>query len=106
MTKECLDKSWCISSYEEDSPEHLDYYLNENACGAGDVAYLYSCENDTLSEMKIVHVVKRSSDPELYDELIKNPNVLVEGEDTYGADTSAEFITDDNSYLVWFKYVY
>ena len=39
---------------------------------------------------------------EYYDSL--DENVLLDGEDKYSADTSAEFITDNDCYLVWFKY--
>ena len=41
---------------------------------------------------------------EYYDDL--DEDVLIDGETEYGADTSAEFITDNDCYLVWFKYVY
>lgn len=38
------------------------------------------------------------------DELLKNENILTDGEEEYKADTSAKFITDNDCYLVWFKY--
>ena len=37
--------------------------------------------------------------------MIENEDVLLEGEDKYEADTSAEFITDNDCYLVWFNYI-
>lgn len=54
--------------------------------------------------MKVVHIIKRSDDMKLYDDLIKNDNVLINGEIEYNADTSTEFIFDEDCYLVWFKY--
>jgi hypothetical protein len=43
-------------------------------------------------------------DPILYDYLVENEDVLLDGEDKFNADTSAEFIMDNDCYLVWFKY--
>lgn len=34
---------------------------------------------------------------------MENDDVLIDGEDKYDADTSAEFITDCDCYLVWFR---
>lgn len=42
---------------------------------------------------------------ELYDELIQDEDVLINGEDEYGADCSAEFIAKLSCYMVWFKEV-
>ena len=103
MTREDL-KNWALSEYNEDTEEQLDYYINEYKCDIGNKAYLYSHEDDELTEMEIVHIVSRMDDMELYDELLENEDVLLDGEDEYNADTSAEFITDNNCYLVWFKY--
>ena len=52
--------------------------------------------------MNIVKTICRSDDISFYDGL--NTDVLLLGEDRYNADTSAEFITDTNCYLIWFKY--
>lgn len=104
MTREDL-KNWALSEYNEDTEEQLDYYINEYKCDIGNKAYLYSHEDDELTEMEIVHIVSRMDDMELYDELLENEDVLLDGEDEYNADTSAEFITDNDCYLVWFKYV-
>lgn len=55
--------------------------------------------------MKIIHVIKRSNNFNEYDKLLENDDVLLDGEDDYDADTSAEFITDNDCYLIWFKYI-
>ena len=98
-------KGWALSEYNEDSEEQLDYYINEHQCSVGDKAYLYSHENGRFTEMEIKHIISRMEDIESYEELLKNEDVLVDGEDSYMADTSAEFITDNDCYLVWFVYV-
>lgn len=97
-------KSWEVSSYNEGTAEQLDYYINERKAGVGDIAYLYSNEESKWSKMKILNIICRSDDPKKYHNLRENEDVLLDGEDEYGADTSAEFITDNDCYLVWFKY--
>ena len=42
---------------------------------------------------------------ELYDSQLEDEDILLDGEEEYNADTSAEFITDHDCYLVWFRYV-
>lgn len=103
MTREYLEKNYTVSSYNENTGEQLDYYIDENLCKEGDVAYLYLHEEKKIEEMKIVKIIRRSCDQHIYDDLIKNEDVLLDGEDRYDADTSAEFITDSECYLVWFK---
>lgn len=102
MTREEL-KNWTVSEYNENTEEQLDYYINERQCEVGDKAYLYSHDEKELTEMEIIHIIARSADMKLYDEL--DENILLAGEDEYNADTSAEFITDNDCYLVWFKYI-
>ena len=102
MTREEL-KNWTISEYNEGTDEYLCYYIDENKCEAGDTAYLFSQEENRLIEIKIVKLIARSDDLFIYDELSKNEDVLLEGEDFYNADTGAEFIVDNDCYLVWFK---
>lgn len=99
-----LEDLWIVSSYNEDTEEQLDYYINENDCNVGDKAYLYNHEDGKLTEIEIVHIIYKMHNPELYNELLKNEDVLVDGEYLHKADTSAEFITDSDCYLVWFKY--
>ena len=60
---------------------------------------------DKVEAMKIIHVIKRSNNFNEYDKLLENDDVLLDGEDDYDADTSAEFITDNDCYLIWFKYI-
>ena len=97
-------KNWTVSEYNEGTKDQLDYYINENKCNVGDKAYLYSHADKELTEMEIVHVISRTENMKRYDELIKNDDVLIDGEEEYKADTSAEFITDNDCYLIWFKY--
>ena len=96
-------RNWAMSSYNEDTDEHLDYYINEQDCNVGSKAYLYSHEDAELSEMEIVHIIIRSDNTDEYDEL--DDESLLDGEAEYDADTSAEFITDDDCYIVWMRYV-
>ena len=96
-------KDWLLSEYNEDTEDQLDYYINENKMFVGDTAYCYSHANEELTKMKIIKIIARSNDISYYDNL--DENVLIDGETTYNADTSAEFITDNNCYLVWFTYV-
>lgn len=42
---------------------------------------------------------------EMCDELIQDDDVLINGEEEYGADCSAEFTGMFSCYLVWFKEV-
>ena len=92
-----------LSSYNEDTDEQLDYYINERKCEVGDKAYLYSHAEKEWTEMIIVHVISRTDDTEFYDRLTGIEDVLLDGEEEYFADTSAEFISDNNCYMVWFK---
>ena len=103
MTREKL-KNWALSEYNENTEDQLDFYINERRCDVRCEAYLYNHADDELIEMEIVHIIVRSDDTFVYDKLLET-DVLLDGEDAYNADTSAEFITDNDCYLVWFKYV-
>jgi hypothetical protein len=105
MTRSTLKRFWAVSSYNEDEEDQLDYYIKESKCDVGDTAYLYDHAENELTEMEIVHIIAWSDDTYVYDKLLKDEDILVDGEDYYKADTSAEFITDNDCYLVWFKYV-
>lgn len=98
-------KGWAMSSYNEGDVDQIDFYINEAACAVGDKAYMYSHEECEFTELRIVHIISRAADSELYDRLIERDDVLLEIEAAYGADTSAEFITDNDCYLVWFDYM-
>lgn len=104
MQKEEL-KNWILSEYNENTEDQLDYYINGMKCQVGDKAYLYDHAENELIEMEITYIVHRKHDLPYYDELIQDDDVLIKNEDVYGADTAAEFITDDDCCLVWFKYV-
>lgn len=109
---ECFDddttkldlKNWAVSDYNENTEEELIYYLNELACDVGDIAYLYSRETDEMIELEILRIIHRSDDFLIYDQLLRNGDILLDGESHYNADASAEFITDNDSHLVWFRY--
>ena len=103
MTREFLEENWAVSSYDEDTMCQIDYYIDEGNCSVGNKAYMYSHPDEELIEMEIVHIIALSDDFDLYNELLEDDDVLINGEDEYGADCSAEFITDNDSYLVWFK---
>lgn len=97
-------KSWTLSEYNEGTKDQLEYYINESKCNEGDKAYLYSHETGKLSELRIVKIISRMDDIRFYDKLLET-DVLLDGEVKYCADTSAEFITDIDCYLVWFKFI-
>lgn len=97
--------NWITSEYNEETSEQLDYYINERQCSLGDTAYIYSHEDKQLDELKIVKLISRTDDMEMYDKLVQNEDALLDGEREYNADTSAEFISDNDCYLIWFKYV-
>ena len=102
MTREEL-KNWELSEYNENTEYQLDYYINERKCDVGDKAYLYDYSNNKLFEMEIVHIIVRSDNIFVYDKLLET-EVLLDGEEEFDAHTSAEFITDNDCYLVWFRY--
>ena len=104
MTRTYLEKNWTLSAYNEGDIDQLDYYINENKCDVGDKAFLHSHGTDAITGMEIINVISRNSNPFIYDTLIRDDAVLTNGEQAYKADTSAEFITDTDCYLVWFKY--
>lgn len=97
---------WAVSSYNEDTKEQIDYYIDESKCNVGDKAYMYRHEDDELSRLEILRIVSRRNAPDLYDAMIKNNDMLIAGELAWNADTSAEFITDTDCYLMWFKELY
>ncbi|MBR4112783.1 MAG: hypothetical protein IKK53_07100 [Ruminiclostridium sp.] len=105
MTREFLEENWAVSSYDEDTMCQIDYYIDEDNCDVGSKAYMYSHLDEELVEMEILHIIALSKDFDLYNELLADEDVLINGEEEYGADCSAEFITDNDSYLVWLKNV-
>ena len=54
MTRDYLEENWIKSSYNEDTPEQLDYYINPNYCSVGDVAYVYEHERNNLEKFNSV----------------------------------------------------
>lgn len=98
-----LFRNWCVGSYNEDTKEQEDYYLDVSHCGRGDIAYMYSRERKGFVKLEIVACLRRSDDMAFYDELPED--TLLDGESLFSATRSAEFITDDDCYLVWFDYL-
>lgn len=105
MTLNTLKRNWTVSSYNEDTDDQLDYYIKPHHSAVGDKAYLYNHEEEELTEMEIIYIIRRMDDPALYDYLVEDEDVLLDGEGRLNADTSAEFIMDNDCYLVWFKYI-
>ena len=105
ITREFLEANWEVSSYNEGTSEQIDYYISELSAFAGEKAYMYSHEDDELYELEIVHIIASMDDANTYNKLIEDDDVLINGEEEYGADCSAEFIAKFSSYLVWFKNV-
>lgn len=103
ICREYLEDCWDVSSYDEGEDCQIDYYLKKDDNVAGDTAYMYSHEDDELRKLEIVHIIARSADPDAYDKLLEDDDVLINGEGEYGADCSAEFILLCDSFLVWFK---
>ena len=97
-----LMNNYTVSSYNENTEEQLDYYIDENELSIGSEAYLYDYAENNITAMEIVNIIFRSKNPDYYDSLPED--VLLNGEDKFNCDTSAEFITDNDCYLVWFQY--
>ena len=84
------------------SSEYDNYTLRvKTPINIGSEAFFDSSEDDVHIPMEVIHVIRRSDDIETYDNL--SENILLDGEIKYDADASAEFITDKDCYLVWFK---
>ena len=49
-----LLRNWCVRSYNEDTKEQEDYYLDVSHCGRGDIAYMYSRERKGFVKLEIV----------------------------------------------------
>ena len=98
-------KNWAMSSYDDDSEIRVNYYINERQISVGDNAYAYYHKTNRLFPMEIVEIISRSEDAHDYDSLIEDSDVLIKGENFYRADAGAEFITDNDCYLVWFNYI-
>ena len=96
-------KDWSLSQYNENTEYQLDYYINESKCKIGDADYLYTHQFNELWEMKINHIIRRSDNPQYYDNL--DDDILIYDESKYGADSSAELITDNDCYLIWFEFI-
>lgn len=96
--KEWEDDSFICSEYSD-----VEYYVNHCGCGVGGHPLGYELDKDTgeVCILQTVMMISRSGYPELYD--ILDDYVLIRGEELFKAGCSAEFITDKDSYLVWFR---
>ncbi len=91
------------SVYNENTLDEVTFYFNEREQNIGDKVYLREQGDTSLTELEIVHLLRRSDAPEAYDMAVSNEYILPELESVYGAETSAEFITDRDCYLVWLR---
>lgn len=98
------EKDWIISTYNENTADEISYFINSNDLNEGSLSYMYRHDTKQLYEMEITNIIFNDGSLELYDKMIENEDILLNGEEKYNADTSAEFITDDYCCLVWFKY--
>lgn len=96
-----MDRNYIRSSYNEEDSDRLDFYI-QRISDTDNKAYLYSKETRSITELEILKIVIRSDDMESYDGLPEE--ILLDMESQYNADCSAEFITDDDCCLAWFKY--
>lgn len=104
VTYDELCRDFILSAYNENTDDEFDYYMREGHLNVGDTGYLYRADDDEVVEIEIIKIIRRSDNEEYYDNLVRDEDVLLFGEKELDADTSAEFITDDDSMLVWFKY--
>ena len=88
-----------FSHYYCSEYEGIKYYMNERKCEVGDLACVLI--DSVVVPLRIIHIICRSDNPQYYDALSKD--VLLKGKTEYKADYSAEFITDNDCYLVWFN---
>lgn len=102
MTKSELINNYIVSSYNENTNDQLDYFVNSNDLNINSESYLYDHAKDEIINMEIIKIIFRSDNPEYYDEL--DSDCLLDGEDEYSCDTSAEFILDNDCCLIWFRY--
>lgn len=79
----------------------VEYCIFEANVTEGDIAYEIRIEDRVVIPLEIVKVIRRSDCELLYD--LADKEVLLIGESEFKADCSAEFITDKDSYLVWFR---
>lgn len=99
-------KKFFRSDYNEGTEDELSYYIDIQKHKIGDTGYLYLHQDKSITKMSIVHIITNKTIPiNMYDRLIENDDVLINGEEKYNADTSAEFITDDECMLIWFRVV-
>ena len=88
-------ESW----YDENIKEAQCFIINSEHHKHGDVAELkYS---DNTIPLKILHIITHSYDPETYDNISQED--VLHMEEMFKSDYFAEFITEDDCYMVWFK---
>lgn len=99
-------KKFFRSDYNEGTEDEMNYYISVENRNVGDIGYLYSHQDESIIKMTIVHIItNKSISIDMYNRLIEDDDVLIKGEEKYNADTSAEFITDDECMLIWFRVV-
>lgn len=84
-----------VSEYGNDE----SFYVKQGNVAFGDTGYVK--RDGEIHKLKILNCVKRSDNPRKYDNL--SEDVLLTMETNCNADTSCEFISNDNCYLIAFK---
>ena len=85
--------------YEISEYEDIIYYAKDNA-KVGDFAYAYDIADDRYYELKIIEKISRSCDTNKYEELVEGVEF-----DNHEGDFCCELITDNDCYLLWFKFI-
>lgn len=99
------EDEWYRSDYQpDDIAENFSYYIHKDDHSFGDIGYMRSSDG-TFTKLKIVHIISLSENKAAYQLLSDDVDVLFKGEKMFEADTSAEFYTADDMFIVWFKIV-
>ena len=89
------NSGWVRSDYTD-----RIFYVDSD-CEPQSVAFLYDKEGDEVVTLIVQRAIFQSEDFDAYDSLPED--VLLKGEEELGSDASAEFITDEDCFLVWFR---
>lgn len=104
IDKDILTKVYLESAYNEDTDYEIRFYIDPKNHKQRAKAYMYTAEENSITPLRIANIIHRSDNFDFYDSLLRIDDVLLHLEELLGADTSAEFITDDDCMLVFFYY--
>lgn len=90
-------ESW----YNENTKEEQCFIISSEHHKHGDVALLKYSYSDNIISLKILHIITRSEDIDHYDNIFQED--ILHMEEVFKSDYFAEFITEDDCYMVWFK---